>query len=468
MSERYEDLAKSVLEEAARLGAEQADVRIQAVRSEFVFVENKVLRSYESSESLGLSVRVVVHGSWGLASTTCLEKSAVREAVEKAFKIARSSARRTKRVELAEVEAVERSFSSPCRVRPVDVPPEEKVELLVDMNREALSVEGVKNATAYLGAVEECLYFANTEGTRLSLDRTMTGIMYSSVAEHEGRMERTWDDHSACAGWELVKEVDWAEEARDISLLAVETAKTRSPKAGAYPVVVDGRLMGLLIHEAFGHATEGDLVVSGDSVLRGRLGQMVASEQVTIVDEGTAPGGMYVPFDDEGVLKGRTVVVERGVLRSFLTSREVAAKLSLPPTGNGRAQDFANFPIVRQTNYYMEPGGYALDELVEDIKFGYFLKGRSRRGGEVNPGMGTFTFRAGPSHVIRNGEICELVRGVAMSGDILEALRLVEAVGREVELRTSVFGGCGKYDQTVRVGLGGPSVRIGRMVVGGA
>ncbi len=464
----YEDLAELALNEAARLGADHADVRIQVVRSEFVLVENKVLRSYESSEVSGLSVRVLVHGSWGLASTTRLERPAVREAVERALKIARSSAKRARQVELAEVEVVERSFSSPCKLRPVDVAPEEKVELLVDMNREALSVEGVKNAMARLGAIEEYLYFASTEGARLSLDRTLTGIMYSSVAEHEGRMERTWDSYSACAGWELVKEVDWAGEARDISLLAVETAKVESPKAGAYPVVVDGRLIGLLIHEAFGHATEGDLVASGDSVLRGRLGQVVASEQVSIVDEGTAPGGIYVPFDDEGVLKGRTVVVERGVLKAFLTSREVAARLGLPPTGNGRAQDFANFPIVRQTNYHMEPGDHTLEELIEDIKFGYFLKGRSRRGGQVETGMGTFTFRAGPSHVIRNGEICELVRGVAMSGDILEALKLVEAVGREVELRTSVFGGCGKYAQTVRVGLGGPPVRISRMVVGGA
>jgi len=265
-----------------------------------------------------------------------------------------------------------------------------------------------------------------------------------------------------------VKEIDWPSEAEDISKLALEAAKARSPPAGAYPAVLDGFLVGLLIHEAFGHATEGDLVLSGDSALKGRLGQAVASEHVSIIDEGVVQGGFFLPFDDEGVLKGRTVVVEGGILRTFLTSRSVAAELGLEPTGNGRAQGFSYFPTVRQANYYMAPGDWSLEELVEDVEFGFLLKGRSRGGGQVEPGMGNFTFRAGPSYVIRHGEICELVRGVAISGNVLETLKLVEAVGRELQLRFSVFGGCGKYGQTVRVGLGGPPVRVSRVVVGGA
>ena len=463
----YEELAELALSEAERLGADYADVRAQVVRRELISVENRVLRSYESSEVLGIGVRVLISGAWGLASTTRPEREAVRETVSRAVGIARSSARRCRGVRLAEVKVVERAFRSPCKVKPVDVAPEEKIGLLMDINKASLAQQGVKSASTRMGLIEERVIFASTEGARLTLDRTMVGVMYSSVAEHEGRMERAWDGRSACAGWEFMEGVDWLKEAEDISKLALETAKAENPPSGAYPVVIDGRLIGLLIHEAFGHATEGDLVASGDSVLRGRLGQVLASEQISIVDEGVVPDGIYVPFDDEGVLKGRTVVVEQGVLKTFLTSRESAERLGLEPTGNGRAQDFASFPIVRQTNYYVQPGDHTLEELVEDVEFGFLLHGRSRRGGQVETGMGTFTFRAGPSHVIRKGEVAELVRGVAISGDILDVLKRVEAVGREVEIRTSVFGGCGKYGQTVRVGLGGPPVRISRMVIGG-
>ena len=463
-----EELLEHALELAERLGADYADVRVQRTRTEVVRVENKALRAYEVSDVRGLGVRVLLSGVWGFSSTTSLTREAISEAVERAVKIARASAGRGRRVELAEVKAVERSFKAPCQIEPADIAPEEKVALLMDVNDEALSIEGVKSARATLAVRADELAFASTEGTRLALERTMVGVGYASTGHHQGVLEEVHDSRSATAGWEFIKSVDWPSEARSVSELAAETARARGPPAGPYPVVVDGRLIGLLLHEAFGHATEGDLVASGDSVLAGKLGTMVASELVSVVDEGVRPEGLYMPFDDEGVLKGRTVLVERGELKHFLTSREVAAKLGLQPTGNGRAQDFAHFPIVRQTNYYMEPGDHTLEELVEGIDFGFLVRGRGAGGGQVETGMGTFTFRAGPSHVIRKGEICELVRGVAISGDILETLRLVEAVGKDLELRTSVFGGCGKYAQTVPVGLGGPPVRVSRMVVGGA
>ena len=463
-----EDLLELSIERAGALGADYADARAQALGLEVVRVENKELRSYELSEMKGMGIRVLLKGCWGFASTTRLTREAILETVEKAIKIARASARMAKSVELAEIEPEERFFESSCKMDPADVGPEEKVGLLMDINGEALSVEGVKSARTALAVRKDEVAFLSSEGAKLGLKRTMVGILYASTGFHRGVMEEVFDARSATAGWEFVKEIDWLSGAREISELAAETAKARGPPAGTYPVVVDGRLVGLLLHEAFGHATEGDIVASGDSVLTGKLGTKVASELVNIADEGVRPEGLYMPFDDEGVLKGRTVLVERGVLRAFLASREVAAQLGLKPTGNGRAQDFSHVPIVRQTNYYMEPGDYSLEELVEDVDFGFLIRGRGAGGGQVETGMGSFTFRAGPSNVIRKGEICELVRGVAISGYILETLGLVEAVGKDFELRTSVFGGCGKMGQTVPVGDGGPPVRISRMVVGGA
>jgi TldD protein len=160
-------------------------------------------------------------------------------------------------------------------------------------------------------------------------------------------------------------------------------------------------------------------------------------------------------------------VVEKGVLKSFIHDRESASKLAGKPTGNGRAQDFENLPIVRQTNYVMQPDTCEFEELVEEIDTGVYVRGRGSTGGEVEVGMGSFTFGVGPSRVIRKGELAETVRGVVISGSILDTLKTVDAVGKDHTVRTSVFGGCGKSAQRATVGFGGPHIRVQKMTVGG-
>jgi len=280
-------------------------------------------------------------------------------------------------------------------------------------------------------------------------------------------MERVPHQRAEVAGWEFLQRSDWENFTAELSRLACKAVGCKTPPPGSYPVVVDPEVTGLLLHEAFGHASEGDLVASGSSILRGKLGERVASGLVNIVDEGVVEGGYFVPYDDEGAPKRRTVVVEGGVLRGFLTSRRTAAELGVEDTGNGRCQDFQSIPIVRQTNYYMLPGDMSLEELLEDIGFGIYVRGVGTTGGQVDPGMGTFTFSVGPSHMVRNGELAEMVRGVVISGFILDVLREVDGVAGDLCVRTSVFGGCGKDDQLVRVGLGGPHIRVRRMTVGG-
>ncbi|MEM1851186.1 MAG: TldD/PmbA family protein, partial [Acidilobaceae archaeon] len=163
--------------------------------------------------------------------------------------------------------------------------------------------------------------------------------------------------------------------------------------------------------------------------------------------------------------KRRIAIIEKGVLKSYLTSRSVAASLGLVPTGNARASGFRVPPIVRQANFYIAPGDYRLEELFEGLD-GIYLRGVGG-GGQVDPATGTFTFNAGPSYLVKKGKIVELVRGVLVSGRILDFLSKVKAIGRDLVIETSVFGGCGKDGQIVRVGLGGPHLRVEGVIVGG-
>ena len=455
---------EEILGKAVKLGAEYADVRYQRYDYELITIENRELKSYQSRSLVGVGVRVLLKGGEGYASTSDLTPSGVEGAVRRALKAAKAMKGRRG---LAPVEAVEAEERLTVKIDPLEASPEEKVSLALDANKAAWIGDEIKNAVTRLGVSRDLRLYASTEGGSITVETTLVGLSHESVARVGGVMERVRHSESLCSGYEFLESRDWAAFAGELSQLAVEAAGSKTPPPGTYPVVVDPWVVGLLLHEAFGHASEGDLVYTGDSVLRGRLGGKVASELVNIVDEGVVDGGYYHPYDDEGVRKGRTTIVEGGLLRSYLHDRASAQSLGGEPTGNGRAQDFENLPIVRQTNYYLEPGDHTLEELLEDIELGVYVKGVGARGGQVETGMGTFTFSVGPSRMIRRGELAETVRGVIISGLILETLKTVDAVGRDFEMRTSVFGGCGKMGQGVRVGAGGPHIRVRRMTVGG-
>ena len=460
------DLLESLIGEALKLGASYADVRFQEVESSVITVENSRLKNYGKSALSGLGVRVLVDNALGITSSTILEPKHLLEQVRNAVKATRTIAKRTNPIHLRNATPLRKSAKSSFSKKPDSLSDEEKISLVVDANKSA-TLKGITNRITSLGWFTERRVFKSSEGAEVSLETTMTGLAHSSVAASSGQMEYVSDSRSKCAGFEFILEEDWGLFTEEISKLSLQMVEARSPKPRVYEVVADSDLIGLILHEAFGHASEGDLVATKESVLEGRRGDRIASPQVTLIDEGVVEGGYYLPFDDEGVEKRRQIIVEKGVLKSFLHSRETAYKLGVPSSGNARAQGFGNKPIVRQTNLFMEQGDQSREELLEDIKDGLYICGAGARGGQVNVAMGTFTFRVGPSYAIKSGEIGELVRGVSISGTILETLRSVVAVGEDFAISTSLFGGCGKDGQRVRVGHGGPHVRIKSMMVGG-
>jgi len=458
------DLAQNALKIAEVLGASYAEVRTQLISYELITVDNSVLREFSRTYRAGLGIRVLYNGSFGFSSTNELDKDSIRETVSRAITAARVS--KTTRT-LGEREPSRGRYVAQWKIRSEDVSDDVKAELIIRANKAGLGIDGIKSSVSRLGIQHDWRYVVSSDGAELEYESYLTGVAHLSVAVESGSMERVSNQESSVSGWEFIEKKDWEEFARNVSELAREAVKAPLPPAGRTRVIADPEMVGLILHEAFGHATEGDLVASGTSILKNRLGEEVASPLVTIVDDGLIEGGYYVPFDDEGSLKKRTVVVEEGLLRSFLTNRESAARLELPVSGNGRAQDFTHIPIVRQTNFFMLPGDWGLEEMVKEVKEGLYLVGKGSSGGQVDTGAGTFTFSAGPSRLIRNGELGGLVRGVVVSGSILETLKGVEAVGKDLRITTSVFGGCGKDSQIVRVGDGGPHILVRELIVGG-
>jgi len=462
-----EDVLAKLVEEARRLGASYSEARFQEVVTTAITFENGLLKTYESDRLRGIGVRVLLGGAWGYSSSSDMELSRLKKTIRQAIKIARSSQKRSLEVNVGTQRTIQDKVGVQAKIDPNEIRPEEKIQVGIQANKAAIISDTIKNATTRLGTFTDKRLFVNSEGSRIEVNSSMAGLQQLSVAVSGGKIERVSDGESRCAGFEFIQDKDWTKFCAEISELAAKVVDAQMPVAGTFEVVVDPDLVGLILHEAFGHASEGDLVTTKESVLQGKLGTTLAGPDVTIYDQGRIEGGYFVPYDDEGVSKTQTTIVDEGVLRGYLHSRQTAMEMHMEPTGNARAMNFENSPIVRQTNYYMKPREYSLEELAEGIERGYYIKGRGAIGGQVDVGGGTFTFAVGPSFLIEKGEIKEMVRGTTVSGMVLETLQTIDAVGKDLKISTSVFGGCGKGAQMVRVGDGGPHVRIRKITLGG-
>jgi TldD protein len=461
-----EDLLQHLTDHARDLGAKYVDTRFQEIKQTLISAENGSLRSYESDRSFGVGIRVLVEGAWGIASSTILEKAALRRKVAEAVRMAKAAGKLSTSIALAKVKPIEATYELPVKIDPDDIPPDEKIRVLIEANKSAAGAE-IKNSFSRLGFLHDVRMFVSSEGSKVKTDITTCGFSQTSVAAAGGSMERVPEQRSHCGGYEFIKSGDWNTFAREVSDLAFKVVVAPRPPPGTYAAILDPDLIGLFMHEALGHASEGDLVTTKESVLDGRLGESIANDSVTVYDDGQIEGGYIVPFDDEGVAKTKTTIIEKGRLAGFLLSRDTAQELGLNPTGNARAQSYEHKPIVRMTNVCMQPGDSSFDELLTGIDFGFYVRGRGTLGGQVDVGGGTFTFRAGPSYLIENGEVKHMVRGVTLAGNVLETLKTIDGVGKDFVVTTSVFGGCGKDGQMAKVGDGGPHVRLRKLTIGG-
>ncbi|MEK7223877.1 MAG: metallopeptidase TldD-related protein, partial [Pseudomonadota bacterium] len=235
--------------------------------------------------------------------------------------------------------------------------------------------------------------------------------------------------------------------------------------AGTMPVVLGPGWPGILLHEAIGHGLEGDFNRKGTSAFAGKLGQRVASEQCTVVDDGTIPdrrGSLNV--DDEGTTTQKTVLIENGILKGYMQDTLNARLMGVAPTGNGRRESYAHLPMPRMTNTYMLAGKYDPGEIIASVERGLYAVNFG--GGQVDITSGKFVFSASEAYLIENGKITRPVKGATLIGNGPDVLTRVSMVGNDLQLDPGV-GTCGKEGQSVPVGVGQPTLKIDGLTVGG-
>lgn len=434
-----------------------ADIRAGTGNNTNIIMKDNKIQEINTGISNGARIRVLNNGAWGFAYTNDLNK--LDDITQTAIKISKSL---KGDVELSEANIVKDKVKTPRKISVNDVDIEEKKELMADANKSA-SVGKVISTTVNYQDSESETAIVTSEGTEIIQDETRIGLWLNTVASSGDLIQFGHGSLGGAKGYEILKNSDIESFGRKIGEKATNLLNASTAPSGKFPIITDNELTGVFIHEALGHASEADLILQDDSVLKGKLGDKIGSDIINIYDDPSNKDGFgYYEYDVEGVKTHKNQLVKDGELVSLLSSRESASKLGMKSSGNARSS-INDQPIVRMSNTYLEPGDHSFEELIEDIPEGIYLKGS--RGGQVDTGKGIFQFNAVESYKIENGEIGQELRDVSLSGNILETLKNVDAIGNDFKFSV---GFCGKNGQIAPVGDGGPNTKILNAMVGGS
>jgi len=427
-----------------------ADRREVKAKITSIVVKNGVVEEVVDNWEHALSYRVV-NNSMGFASTNHPGSQGIwRNAV----KLSKTG---TCKRNLSEEKIVKDEKKIKCKFNPRDIPVEEKIKITLQIDKELRVSDKISTTDVLYHDAWVEKGFENTEGTSIIQKYPLVAIHATAVSREGGMIQRAVEGFAGHFGLERISSF----KPEKIGIRAVEMLKSETIKGGKYDVVVDGKMAGVLAHEAVGHACEADSVLDGDSILEGMLGKRIGNRIVSIADDATKTswkGGYF--YDDEGVKGQKKYLVKEGVLAGYLHSRETGFQMNSKSTGNYRG-DVLHLPLVRMSNTYFEKGEHTKEELFE-ISKGIYLGGML--GGAVITKTGEFIFTAEEGFLIEKGEKTKRLRNLMLVGNILQTLKQIDGIGRD--FLTSP-GTCGKQGKPCPVADGGPHLRIRKIFVSG-
>jgi len=442
------------------------DLYLQLTRFETWTVEDGIVKEGAYSVDQGIGVRAISGERTGFAYSDELDEAALMDAVVAARGIARTQGTGSFKV------VRPTGFKGPTALYPGIDPlgtmsDSDKVELLADLDRRVRAMDKrVAQVIGSLAGVYEVVLVQASDGTFAADVRPLVRLNVSVIMEHDGRREQGYDggggrgDYSVITGGGRPLEI----AAEAVRTAAVNMIAVPSP-AGTMPVVLGSGWPGILLHEAIGHGLEGDFNRKGTSAFTGRVGERVATDQCTVVDDGTLVGRRgSLTIDDEGTPTRCNTLIERGVLKAYMLDKQNARLMGKTSTGNGRRESFAHTTMPRMTNTYMLPGKYDPEEIIASVDKGIYAPNFG--GGQVDITSGKFVFSASEAYLIENGKKTVPIKGAMLIGNGPEVLTRVSMVGNDLTLDAGL-GTCGKEGQSVPVGVGQPTIRIDALTVGG-
>ncbi len=453
-----------LLGSALRGRVDDADIYLEYRVNEELVIEEGTVKKASRHVSQGAGVRAQAGTRTGYAHTDDISLGNLQEAARQAHAIADRSG--------ASAVAALQPTRTPHDLYTLDEPPivtelSRKLDLLRRVDAAARAEDPrIRQVIASVASEEIVMLIATAAGWVVGDVRPLTRLNVTAIAEDGGKREIGSYGGGGRVKFDFFLSEDrWRRFATEAARQAVLKLGAVDAPAGTTTVVLGPGWPGILLHEAIGHGLEGDFNRKGVSAFAGRLGEKVASELVTVVDDGTIPnrrGSLNV--DDEGTPTGRTVLIENGILRGYMQDRLNARLTGMAPTGNGRRESYAHPPLPRMTNTFMLAGHDDPQDIIRSVKSGLYAVAFG--GGQVDITNGKFVFSASEAYLIEDGRVTAPVKGATLIGNGPDALRRVSRVGHDLAMDEGV-GTCGKDGQSVPVGVGLPTIRIDGMTVGG-
>lgn len=468
--ERFSLQEREVAQALARVNVrdvDYADIYFESTIAEAVSMEEGIVKRAVKSISQGAGVRATAGEKTGFAYSDELSRRDLETAAETARYIANSPKGETPvGISVTHRPAKTRNLY-PLDPSNVDVPTHERVDILTLIDQEARRYDPrITKVMASLTTESKTMMVATTEGLRVGDVQPLSRLQVTCIAEDGHNRQVGTFGGGGRVGFSFYHEEERARSyAREAARQAILNLDAVDAPAGIMPVVLGGGWPGILLHEAIGHGLEADFNRKKTSAFSQLIGQRVASEECTIVDDGTLPfrrGSLNI--DDEGTPTTRTVLIEGGILRGYITDRLNARLMGIPLTGNGRREDFRSLVLPRMTNTFMLAGTSEPADIIRSVKKGLYAV--SFGGGQVDITNGKFVFSASEAYLIEDGNVTKPVKGATLIGNGPEILKRVSMVGHDLQLDSGV-GTCGKEGQSVPVGVGLPTIRIDEITVGG-
>ena len=454
------EICQRVLQKAVSTGADYAEIFAEnSVNHAINMIASKV-DGVKDTVIAGASVRVYKGLRSVMASTVDMSESGLLRCAESA---AEALGQGTAQIDIV---LKERIFGDihPVKIVPSSVANKEKVAILKEAYFAAREHDDcITQVTGSLLDVDHNILIANTDGTYAQDRQIRTRMAISAVADKGMGSQTDSCSPGRRMGLEMFEEICPKNIGIKAAKQAVVMAGAGYCPAGVMPVAIENGFGGVIFHEACGHGLEASSVAYGQSVFAGKLGQKIAGEKVTAIDDGTIPNAWgSINIDDEGTPAQKNVLIENGVLKSYMIDKFNGRRMGMPSTGSARRQSYAYTPTSRMTNTYIAAGDDKNEDIIASMEYGLYAA--SMGGGSVNPVTGEFNFAVNEGYIVRNGVICEPVRGATLVGKGSEILQNIDMVGTDMD---QAQGMCGSSSGSVPTNVGQPLIRVSTITVGG-
>ena len=456
-----EVLIKDVLDEAMSLGADFAEIYVEQTESQSIDMIGGKVDKANRGQDYGVGIRLFqgtnsVYGYTNDSSRENLLKTAreiasalIGEVITKPINLTRHN--------IVNQHIIQTDLN--------DVPASRRIDKMRQVSEAIKNYhESISQSAVGLSEKKQHVLIANTEGTLVEDTRVYTRLFVRAVASNGQEMQTGSHGPGAHQGFEFIENLDLNFYATDAARQAVTMLNADLCPSGKMPVVIDNGFGGVIFHEACGHGLEASSVSKGLSVFSNKLGEQIANPIVTAIDDGTIPNAWgSLNVDDEGTPTQRKVLIENGILKSYMIDKLNGRRMNMASTGSGRRQNYRFAPTSRMTNTFIAEGPNTREEIIANTEYGLYAK--SMGGGSVNPATGDFNFAVNEGYIIRNGKITEPVRGATLIGNGPAILHQIDMVGENLD---RAQGMCGAASGSIPTDVGQPALRVKEITVGGA